>query len=246
MPFLRFSRDRRGYEHTYLVHTANRRGKPSRPRILYWYRTPPGVRVGRPPFDEEVRKTIEAHNPGVHFDWSTFASTTIPPAEPDPWWERRRAERAARHARRADDEEVRAIEGSEAPLSDAAPTQDDDEVPVTEPIAEPDLAGEPLLADQAPIAIPEDEAAAGAGATPGQPNPPALNPDEMLRRRRRRRGGRRRRGRQHDSQAPGGAAPSSSQPGQAATEEASPGNDLSEALDDVDEPAENDDPSSEG
>ena len=67
--FLRFSRDKRGYEHFYLVQpTTNRRGK-TRARILYWFRTPPGVRVGRLPFDADVQRTIEAQNPGVTFDW---------------------------------------------------------------------------------------------------------------------------------------------------------------------------------
>ena len=75
MPFLKFSRDKRGYEHTYLMHAVARRGKPARTQIINWYRTPPGVRVGRLPFDDEVRRTIEARNPGVVFNWDALAST---------------------------------------------------------------------------------------------------------------------------------------------------------------------------
>lgn len=106
MPFLRFSRDKRGYEHTYLVQVTNRRGKSVRPRVLYWYRTPPGVRVGRQPFDEDVRKTLEAQNPGVVFDWEAMVATPFPPPEVvEPWRERRRAERAARRSSRDGDEE---------------------------------------------------------------------------------------------------------------------------------------------
>lgn len=104
MPFLRFSRDKRGYEHTYLVQATNRRGKPIRPRILYWYRTPPGVRLGRLPFDAEMRKTLEAQNPGIVFDWNALASTPFPAQEPEYWRERRRAERAAKQARREEEE----------------------------------------------------------------------------------------------------------------------------------------------
>jgi len=50
---------------------SRRRGKP-RSRILYWFRTPPGVRVGRAALDEEAIKLIEEHNPDVEFDWTTI------------------------------------------------------------------------------------------------------------------------------------------------------------------------------
>ena len=46
MAFVRVSRDKRGYEHIYLIDATARRGKASRPRVLYWFRTPPGVMVG--------------------------------------------------------------------------------------------------------------------------------------------------------------------------------------------------------
>ena len=69
MAFVRVSRDRRGYEHIYLIDATARRGKASRPRVLYWFRTPPGVMVGREPFDESVRRTLEAQYPDVTFDW---------------------------------------------------------------------------------------------------------------------------------------------------------------------------------
>jgi hypothetical protein len=70
---LRFSRDKRGYENTFVVHThgsgGRRRGKP-RSRILYWFRTPPGVRIGRSALDEDAIRLIEEHNPDVEFDWT--------------------------------------------------------------------------------------------------------------------------------------------------------------------------------
>ena len=57
---LTISRDRRGYEHFYLVQPASHRRGKGPARILYWFRTPPGIKVGRPPFDEEMRRRIEA------------------------------------------------------------------------------------------------------------------------------------------------------------------------------------------
>ena len=56
MPYLRYSRDKRGYEHTYVLHGSRAGG---RPRILYWFRTPPHVVVGRDALDEEATKAIE-------------------------------------------------------------------------------------------------------------------------------------------------------------------------------------------
>ena len=100
MPFLRFTRDKRGYEYFYLVQPSARRGKSSA-RLLYWFRTPPNVKVGREPFDEAIRRELEAGNPDVVFDWRKILNTPIPSADAEKWRDRRLAERAARAARRA-------------------------------------------------------------------------------------------------------------------------------------------------
>ena len=68
MPFLRVVRDKRGYETTYLMHWY-REGPRQRSRILYMFRTPGGVRVGRDPFDLQVRREIESHYPDITFEW---------------------------------------------------------------------------------------------------------------------------------------------------------------------------------
>jgi len=103
MPFLRFTRDKRGYEHFQLVESTMRRGR-TRTKVIYWFRTPPGVKVGREPFDEETRRALEAKHPGVVFDWKKITSTPIPSADAEKWRERRREERAAKRARKARDE----------------------------------------------------------------------------------------------------------------------------------------------
>lgn len=105
MAFVRVSRDKRGYEYIYLIDATARRGKVSRPRVLYWFRTPPGVTVGREPFDESVRRMLEAQYPDVTFDWEKLRKTAIPAPEVEPWRERRRVERAAKQARQADERE---------------------------------------------------------------------------------------------------------------------------------------------
>jgi hypothetical protein len=110
MAFFRFTRDKRGYENFYLVEpTTNRRGKV-RQRILYWFRSPPDVKVGREPFDEGVRRALEAQNPHVVFDWRSILEAPIPSADADKWRERRRAERAAKQALAADLDDEPAVE----------------------------------------------------------------------------------------------------------------------------------------
>ncbi len=81
MPFLRVLRDRRGVEHTYLMDLARSRGK-QRPRVLYVFRTVPGTKLGRDPFDPDTRHRIEQANPGLVFDWDALVRS-IPPPEPD-------------------------------------------------------------------------------------------------------------------------------------------------------------------
>jgi hypothetical protein len=69
VPFLRVIRDKRGYETTYLMHWY-REGHRQRSRILYVFRTPGGVRVGRNPLEPEVLRQIESEYPDIAFDWN--------------------------------------------------------------------------------------------------------------------------------------------------------------------------------
>jgi hypothetical protein len=164
VPFVRVSRDKRGYEHTYLIQP---------PRVLYWFRTPPGIKVGRTPFDRDTQRAIEAQNPGVVFDWPRIVSTAVAPPiakDVEHWRERRRAERAVKRAR--------AAEGTELP-----PAPDATEVePTEEGELENDVEGDEIVQLAA-----ETPATVEASVTP-------VTPEQAPgKRRRRRRGGRRRR-----------------------------------------------------
>jgi hypothetical protein len=168
--FLRFTRDKRGVENFYLVQpTTNRRGKV-RARVLYWFRSPPDVKVGRVPFDADVRRTLEAQNPGVEFDWRAIVDTPIPSADADKWRERRRADRAAKHAA-AEDAAKEAVEDERPDGSDAETHSADTS------------AASALLADQVGSTVP---------ATSPSSNPDSRSSDRDRRSRRRRRGGGRR------------------------------------------------------
>ena len=100
MPYLRFSRDERGYEHTYVLHGLR---SGSRPRLLYWFRTPPNVNVGRLPLDEDAIRAIEDSNAELTFDWGKMLRVKPPPAavRPDEDGRRSRSRSAGRRERRA-------------------------------------------------------------------------------------------------------------------------------------------------
>jgi hypothetical protein len=168
LAFLRFSRDKRGVENFYLVQpTTNRRGKV-RQRVLYWFRSPPDVKVGREPFDQHARRALEAQNPEVEFDWRAIVDTPIPSAEADKWRERRRAERAAKHAAAEASVEPVGDEDGEADVPDAAAPQDN------------------------PMAAASEDAAVltSLPATPGHSVPRSVDANRKRRRRRRSGGGR--------------------------------------------------------
>jgi hypothetical protein len=160
--FLKFSRDKRGYENFYLVEPAYR-GK-ARPRVLYWFRTPPNVKVGRSPFDIEMRHAVETQNPGVAFDWDAIVRTPIPPpSDTERWRERRRVERAMRSAEdEAGPGEL--SESSDSSDSSASPPPDPPQAKFAARPAEPsaDQAGE---GDERPMVGREEvlDAAGGAG-----------------------------------------------------------------------------------
>jgi len=180
---LRFSRDKRGYEHFYLIQPSHHRGKGPA-RILYWFRSPPGIRVGRSPFDEELQRRIEAQNPGVLFDWPRLLATPIPPpsVEVERWRERRlaeKAEKAARAARRGDlgDE----VEGDIEPEANGAVAMEDGRAVAA--------SGEPAM-DPAPLAPVEERSPVEPvpAATAAAVSPVADRPSKRRRRRRRRHG----------------------------------------------------------
>lgn len=86
MPFVRYARDKRGYETLYVMHVFDGDGR-GRPRVLYACRTVPYARVGRAPLDDGVQRRIEAAYPSLAFDWPRLlkdAAASAPrPEKPD-------------------------------------------------------------------------------------------------------------------------------------------------------------------
>ncbi len=91
MPFLRVIRDKRGYETTYLMHWY-REGSRQRSRILYIFRTPGGVKVGRDPLEPDILRVLESRYPDIAFDWkSVLANRQIIESAPEPRRRKRRS-----------------------------------------------------------------------------------------------------------------------------------------------------------
>ena len=68
MPFVRVTCDKHGVETTALLHTTRGHGK-GKARLLYWFRTPPDIRVGRAAIDDAAISQIEQAHPEIQFDW---------------------------------------------------------------------------------------------------------------------------------------------------------------------------------
>jgi hypothetical protein len=158
VPRLRFARDERGYENTFLLHTTRRRGK-ERTRVLYWFRSPPHVKVGRAAFDEDTIRALEEAHPELEFDWASILESRPPESEPEVWRDgrirggRERAPRSGgpelEHASvQIGDEAKPPIEPASDLVSDAVPNgalaqrQDD---PIQRPIALDPSAAEQAL-----------------------------------------------------------------------------------------------------
>jgi hypothetical protein len=187
VPFLRLTRDQRGYENTFLLHVDH---LGERPRILYWYRTAPGVRVGRPALDEDAIRTIEEQHPEIEFDWPhifAIGAAMTPEIEPRP---DRAAQRGSRtgdvERRRGRDDErgpsTRGIEGSlrTSPEGDSRAEEPERAGRAPARPREPDIPGP--VADEAP-APSEPVSAAATDQSVGaisEPLPQAAERQDLL------------------------------------------------------------------
>lgn len=77
MPFIRQSRDKRGFESTYVLHNGRPGAGSGRPRVLYVFRSPANLRVGRRALDAEVREALEHTHPDLTFDWNSLAREVV-------------------------------------------------------------------------------------------------------------------------------------------------------------------------
>jgi hypothetical protein len=180
LPFLRFARDKRGYETTSLVHPIRRQGR-SRQRILYWFRTPPGVKVGRPALDEDAIRWIEEHNPDIEFNWQKILEAQPPTSAPPEDLRNRRGRRDKVEVRRPAPQQAQA-EASPSPESEDAadsvagpPLNGDDE---GGPVVEDEPVADDLVEAIEQITHPETEERI---APPAPPPQQVIEPEQLIR-----------------------------------------------------------------
>lgn len=141
MPFLRLTRDRRGFENTFLMH-ADRPG--DRPRLLYWYRTAPGVMLGRAALDEDAIRTIEEQHPDIDFDWPAIIalSEVMTPEDetpaPRPQQQQQRREKRGRGRDRDRDQGREEYKVIAEPSGDVVSALDPDSIPARSAVAPQD------------------------------------------------------------------------------------------------------------
>ena len=95
---MRFTRDERGYEYTSLILPIRREGRTDN-LLLYRFRTPPYVKVGRAALDPEVMARLERQYPHVRFDWDKILREP-PQTLSEEEATRRKEQRDSRDARR--------------------------------------------------------------------------------------------------------------------------------------------------
>jgi hypothetical protein len=128
------TRDRRGFENTFLMH-ADRPG--DRPRLLYWYRTAPGIGLGRSPLDEDAIRTIEEQHPDIDFDWPAILALAeaMTPEEEAPARGAQQQQRQGRRQRNRDQKPQQA-RGQESEPDEESPSDRAQEAQADEPTVE--------------------------------------------------------------------------------------------------------------
>ena len=132
---------------------------------MYWFRSPPHVKIGRAAFDEDAIRLLEEQHPDVEFDWDRIL-TTKPPAAPevrDP-----RDSRAGRRPERRPAKETR--RDAPRPWQPAAPPP---EMSAQTDQATPEVTGTPSVLADEPAA--EIEVAPVLQDAPAPPAPPLVD-----------------------------------------------------------------------
>jgi hypothetical protein len=166
VPHLKFTRDHRGYENTFLVETVRRRGR-EHSRVLYWFRTPPQVKVGRAAIDEGAIRALEDAFPDVLFDWTRILEAR--PPEPAAWVDeprrrprgRTREREAPREARsdrqtRFDVPAVPPIAPASVESSESSPVRDERVAAAAAPLV-PEAVEQPLVVLEEPVELLDED-----------------------------------------------------------------------------------------
>jgi len=108
-----------------------------RPRLLYWYRTAPGIALGRSPLDEDAIRTIEEQHPDIEFDWPAILalSEVMTPEDEAPAKPQQREQREPRRERRPKGRDNERLPRESAPARESrepSPDRDAESAPAAE------------------------------------------------------------------------------------------------------------------
>ena len=109
MPFVRYARDRRGYETLYVMHAFDGAERNPRPRVLYACRTVPYAKVGRMTIDETVQRRLETAYPNLSFDWPKLLKEAAQSAPRPERTEQQRQERKGRGRKKEPRDQVQKV-----------------------------------------------------------------------------------------------------------------------------------------
>lgn len=161
------------------MHPVRRQGRTDT-ELLYCYRTPPYVKVGRPPLDDEARALLERQYPDIKFDWERILREP-PQALNEQEALRRKEHRDARDARR---KRRRSAEASGLESTEPMSAEPVTERPLPSGRIPDDEEEEEDLGEAADV-LTSDRSADATGEAPPQESEAARS---RRRRRRRRRG----------------------------------------------------------
>ena len=82
MPFIRYTRDKRGNENTFVMHAYRPGHGAARTRVLYVFHSPSNIKVGRRALEPEVMEALEHTHPDLTFDWMTLLRDPAARTEP--------------------------------------------------------------------------------------------------------------------------------------------------------------------
>ena len=150
--------------------------------VLYWFRTPPYVKVGRTALDPETRHLLEELYPDISFDWNRILREAPQPL-PEHEAIRRKEQRDARDARRRRKRPVEEPESLESMPAEAADAEEE----LLATTAADDLDAD--FAESADVKPSEDIAGSPPPTNAAAPDGAATGKRRRRRRRRKRPGG---------------------------------------------------------
>jgi len=83
MPHLRTQRDKRNVDTVALFQSEGRDDGHGRARLVYFFKSPAWVRIGRTALDAEARQTLAAQYPDVRFEWDRLKVPSLRPRGSD-------------------------------------------------------------------------------------------------------------------------------------------------------------------